>query len=219
MIKAVLLDVDGTLVDSNDAHAKAWVDALKDAGFAITYNQVRPLIGMGSDNLLPTLLKIDSDDPLGEELSKYRGEIFQRKYLKTVRPFPKVRELLTQLLDKDLKLVIATSASQDDLEKILMQGHISDLLKTRVNADDAKQSKPDPDIVLAALKKARVKKSEAVMVGDTPYDLSAAHRAGIRPIGFTCGGWAPKYLSSAIEIYKGPSHLLENIERSFVTWP
>lgn len=219
MIKAALLDIDGTLVDSNDAHANAWVDALDDAGFAIPFEDVRPLIGMGSDNLLPTLLKIDPDDPLGKELADYRGEIFRKHYLKTVRPFPKVREFLKMLIDKGLKLVVATSSTKEDLEKILVQGQISDLLPTRVNADDTDQSKPDPEIVLAALKKANVEKEEAVMIGDTPYDLSAAHRAGIRPIGFTSGGWAKENLSSAIEIYKGPADLLKNASTSFLTWP
>src|SRR3954454_13960669 len=91
----VLLDVDGTLVDSNDAHAHAWVQALAECGIPnVPYDKVRPLIGMGSDKLLPEVAGIDADSPKGEAISKRRGEIFQKEFLPSLHPFPATRELL-----------------------------------------------------------------------------------------------------------------------------
>ncbi len=212
MIKAFLLDVDGTLVDSNRLHASAWVDALRDAGFHIPMEEVLPLIGMGADNFLPRLLGIASDDPLGKELADYRGELFRKKYLSRVRPFKDTRRLLKHLRKQGYTLIVATSSSKEDMEKLLRQGGISVLLPLRVNADDVQNSKPDPDIVQAALKKARISKDEAVMIGDTPYDVAAAGRAGVSAIAFTCGGWDREHLKDAVEIYSSPSDMLSSFE-------
>lgn len=212
MIKALLLDIDGTLLDSNDLHARAWVEALKDAGFDIPLEHVRPLIGMGSDNLLPALLGTEAGDPLADELAKYRGELFRDKYLHRVRPFQGTRQLLKRLKSKGYQLVAATSASKKDLDQLLRQGKIASLLPLRVNGDDVTNSKPDPDIVLAALKKAKVRKDQALMVGDTPYDITAATRAGVDAIAFTCGGWKADDLIEAKEIYKNPKDMLKSFE-------
>lgn len=212
LIKAFLLDVDGTLVDSNDLHARAWVDALTHAGFVVPYSAVRPLVGMGGDKLLPALLGTKPDDPLAIELGHYRGELFRKKYLARVRAFPNTRKLLVYLRRQGFTLVVATSASKKDLDQLLKQGKISDLLPLRVNSDDVNGSKPDPDIVMAALKKAKVDKQEALMIGDTPYDMAAARRAGVASIGFTCGGWEKEKLADAVEIYGSPAQMLKSFK-------
>src|SRR5580700_3597512 len=96
-LKGVLLDVDGTLVDSNDAHAEAWVRALTENGVNVSFEKVRPLIGKGGDKLLPEVAGIEADSPKGKAISQRRGEIFQRDFLPSLRPFPGAKDLLARM--------------------------------------------------------------------------------------------------------------------------
>lgn len=219
MIKGILFDIDGTLLDSNDAHAKSWADSLKEFGFDVRYEDVRRKIGMGTDNLLPALVGIEKESELGESLAKRRDEIFKEKYFHLLKPFPRARELVIRFERAGYKLVVATSASKADLKGLLQRAKVDDLFEEKTNSDDVENSKPDPDIILAALKKIEVEPHEAVMIGDTPYDISAAAKAGVNTIGFTCGGWSPDSLRDAIEIYSGPWDLLENIYLSVLSNP
>src|SRR5829696_5180669 len=105
-LKAVLLDVDGTLLDSNDAHAQSWVDTLADSGYNVKFERVRRLIGMGGDNLLPELIRVSSDSPEGKELSERRTKIFKKQYLPTLRPCRGARALLERMRADGLALVV-----------------------------------------------------------------------------------------------------------------
>ncbi len=213
-IKSLLLDVDGTLIDSNDAHAHAWLEALAEAGFNMSFQAVRERIGMGGDHLLPSLLGISGEEGLGERLAKRRGEIFRAKYLDGLKPFRDVRLLIERFLSLDLRLVVATSSPKEDLEGLLEKAGVRDLLLSKTSADDAESSKPDPDIILAALKKAKCEPRQALMIGDTPYDVSAALKAGVGTLAFECGGWHAEKLSGAVAVYQGPWHLLRELESS-----
>lgn len=215
-ITTVLLDIDGTLVDSNDAHAKAWLDTLAEFKFDPDYSAIRTKIGMGGDKLLPSVIGIDPESKLGEQIFKRRSTIFKEKYLPTLCAFPQTRNLLKHMLKIGLQLVVATSASKDDLTSILDQTEISDLLKVRVTSDDAENSKPDPDILQAALKKMKATPEESIMIGDTPYDIEAAIRAHVKSIGFTSGGWGRSALVGAVEIYGGPIDLLAQFNTSLL---
>ena len=206
-VEAVLLDVDGTLVDSNDAHAQAWSDALREAGFDIGSETVLPLVGMGSDKLLPKLTGIDAESEEGKALIARRTEIFAKVYLPTIRPFPQARELLERLRADGLKLVVATSASDDELRGLLRTLGAEWLLDDATSSSDADRSKPDPDIVRAAVDKAGVGLASCVMIGDTPYDVAAATRAGVRIIGLRCGGRGDEDLRGAIAIFDDPADL------------
>lgn len=212
--RTIVLDIDGTLVDSNAAHASAWIDALAERGRDIPFDRVRLLIGMGADNLLPTLLSISDDSDEGKKLSQRAGEIFREQYLETVKPFPRVRALLERMLSDGFSLVVATSATEELLEKLLKVGGVSDLLEHRVSASDVHRSKPEPDCVLAALKKTATPPSAALMIGDTPYDVSAALRSNVNILGLRCGGWDDDQLAGAIGIYSDPASLLEQYDRS-----
>jgi HAD superfamily hydrolase (TIGR01509 family) len=214
MIEAVLLDVDGTLIDSNDAHARSWMDALLEEKLETSFGAVRGLIGMGGDHLIPALLGFSKETELGERLSKRRGEIFRAKYLTGIKPFPEVRAWIERMRRDNLTLVVATSAPEDDLKLLLKQTGLEDLLITYTTSDEAERSKPDPDIVTSALKKAGVSAHQAVMIGDTPYDLEAASKAGVPAIGFTSGGWPAEKLSHAMAVYDGPAHILRDYESS-----
>lgn len=213
-IRGVILDVDGTLVDSNDAHARAWVEALAEQGINVGLEKVRRLIGMGGDKLLPEVSGITEDTPEGERISKRRGEIFKERYLPKLKAFPSTRELLKKMRDEGLKLVVASSAKEDELNPLLKIAGADDLIKEKTSSDDAENSKPDPDIVKAALDSSGLAPGEVVMLGDTPYDIESASGAGVRVVAVRSGGWEDADLSGAIAIYDGPADLLAHYDSS-----
>jgi HAD superfamily hydrolase (TIGR01509 family) len=186
--RGVILDVDGTLVQSNDAHARAWVEALAEQGIDVPLEKVRRLIGMGGDKLLPEVAGIEEDSPLGQTISRRRRELFMRRYLPTLRPTPGAPELLRHLKEKGLRLVVASSATKDELQALLRVCGADKVISGKTSAAAADRSKPDPDIVHAALHDLKLPAEEAVMLGDTPYDVKSAHRAGVAVIAFRCGG-------------------------------
>ncbi len=212
--RGVLLDVDGTLVDSNDAHAHAWIRALADNGRAVPFEKVRRLIGMGGDKLLVQVAGIDEEAPEGKKISKRRGEIFKDEYLPSLKPFAGAIDLLERMRSRDVRLVAASSAKRDELQAILKVCGADRHIELQTSSDDADKSKPDPDILQAALGKLRITASEAVMLGDTPFDVAAAQRAGIRMIAVRCGGWSDADLVGAVAIYDGPQDLLMRYDAS-----
>ena len=212
----ILLDIDGTLIDSNDEHAWAWVDTGKEFGHDIQYDRVRWLIGMGGDKVLPELTGLTEDSPEGERILARRGEIFRARYAPTLQPFEGARDLLLRLREDGYQLVVATSASEEDLEALLKQAGLDDILKKATSSDDADESKPDPDIIQAALRKAKAKPEGALMIGDTPYDVAAARKAGVDVIALRCGGWEDEELHGALAIYDDPADLLAHYSASIL---
>jgi len=213
-IHAVIFDVDGTLVDSNDAQARSWVDALKEFGYSVPYEKVRPLIGMGGDKVLPETIGVQKDSEKGKQISKRRSEIFKEKYLPNVKPFPDAQKLLDRMRKQGLKLAIATSAQPDELRPLLQIVGAADLIEDKTSARDVKSSKPDPDVMQVALKRVGYPPNEVVMIGDTPYDIEAARKAGVGTIAFRCGGWSDSDLAGAIAIYNDPADLLAHYDSS-----
>jgi len=213
-IHAVIFDVDGTLVDSNDAQARSWVDALKEFGYSVPYEKVRPLIGMGGDKVLPETIGVQKDSEKGKQISKRRSEIFKEKYLPNVKPFPDAQKLLDRMREQGLKLAIATSAQPDELRPLLQIVGAADLIEDKTSARDVKSSKPDPDVMQVALKRVGYPPNEVVMIGDTPYDIEAARKVGVGTIAFRCGGWSDSDLAGAIAIYNDPADLLAHYDSS-----
>ena len=212
---AVLLDVDGTLIDSNEAHSRAWVDVGREAGFPIHYEDIRPLVGMGSDKVLPKLTGLEIESPEGERLAKRHGEIFRERYLPRLRVFHGTHALLERMADAGLTLVIATSAGKEDLRAILEHAKLERLIDDHTSSAEVDASKPDPDIVHAAMKKAGVGADRALFLGDTPYDVEAARRAGVRCVAVRCGGWwSDEELSGAVAIYDDPADIVERWNES-----
>jgi HAD superfamily hydrolase (TIGR01509 family) len=214
MIGAVLLDVDGTLVDSNDAHARAWLDAFGEEGIAADYDRVRRAIGMGGDKLMPHVAGIREDSAQGRRIAARRAEIFKTRYLPGIRPFPRVRELVQRLKDDGFVVVAASSAKKEELHPLLERAGVADLVTTRTSSDDAEESKPDPDIVQAALAQAGAAPEHAIMLGDTPYDVAAAARAGVAAVALECGGWRADELPGAAAVYGSPADLMERYDDS-----
>jgi len=213
-LEVVVLDIDGTLVDSNDAHARAWCDALAEEGFHPSFEKVRSLIGMGGDKLLPELTGISDEEPRGKKMSERRAEIFKEHYVPRLRPFPDVRALVEKITARGLRLVVATSANKEEVDPLLRIAGVDDLIDEKTSSDDAEKSKPDPDIVQAAVKRARVRPHQALMLGDTPYDIESATRAGVPIIAFRCGGWGDDDLRGALAIYDGARDLLAHFDAS-----
>ena len=214
MYSAVLLDVDGTLVDSNDAHAHAWVKAFAEAGVSVDFAHVRRCIGMGGDKLMPEVSGIEEETPEGSRISKRRGEIFLAEYLPRLQRFRDADRLIAVLKERGLTVVAASSAKKKELRGLLEVAGAAPLLDGATSSDDAEESKPDPDIIEAALQRAQASPGQAVMIGDTPYDVEAARRARVVTIAFRCGGWRDPDLHGAIAIYDGPWDLLARLDQS-----
>lgn len=206
--KGLILDVDGTLVDSNDAHARAWAEVLGAAGFDAPVERLRRLIGMGSDKFLPAAVGLDKNTPLGKQLTERRKSMFQERYLPHLRPTRGATDLLARLRADGVPMAIASSADPEELEGLLRVVDAADLLQQTPDSDEVDASKPDPDVVQAALRRLGPSDKNAVMLGDTPYDVEAATRAGLGCIGLRCGGWEAAALAGALAVYADPADLL-----------
>lgn len=214
MARGVIFDIDGTLVDSNRAHAESWAETLATFGHSVTAADVQPLIGMGGDKLLPKLIGVSIESEEGKRYSEHRSALFFEKYLPALRAFPAARELAARLRSDGFVLVTASSASEEELDKLLDVAAIKDQLKDTTSSDDAERSKPDPDIVLAAVAKSGLMASELIMLGDTPYDVEAASRAGVRIVAVRSGGWDDGALAGAAAIYDDVAALLSEYDSS-----
>ena len=203
-----VLDIDGTIVDSNDAHARAWVEALALHGRVVDFHSVRKLIGVGGDKLLRQIANIDSDSVEGRRISASRRSIFRAEHLPSLRPTRGARRMIEWLRREGVVIAIATSAQAAEVNGLLKAAGVDDLIDRVASSDDADASKPDPDIVTAALQKSGASRDSAIMVGDTPYDIEAATAAGISTIAFRTGGWADEDLSSALAIFDDPEDLV-----------
>lgn len=218
MCKAVVFDVDGTLVDSVDLHARAWQDAFRDYGHKIPFSEIRRQIGKGGDQLLPVFLKKEEIEKKGEELVEHRSQIFKQCYLSQVKAFPKVRDLFERLRVDGKRIALASSAKQDELQVYKHVAEVDDLVDVETSADDAERSKPHPDIFQAAIQRLRLDVTELVVIGDTPYDVEAAQKAGLGSVGFLCGGWPEADLRRAgcIAVYQNPEDLLNRYDHSLL---
>jgi HAD superfamily hydrolase (TIGR01549 family) len=217
MIEAIIFDIDGTLVDSVDLHAKAWQEALQYFGHDFPFQQVRHEIGKGGDQLLPDLLPPKVVSSQGEEIKKYRGDLFKQKYLPEVMAFPNVRELFERVRADGKKIALASSAKSDEIAIYKKIANIEDLVDVDASADDAAKSKPHPDIFDATLEKlGGIDPASVLVVGDTPYDAVAASKARLLTIGVLCGGFPEAELLAAgcIAIYRDPTDLLAGYDNS-----
>jgi HAD superfamily hydrolase (TIGR01549 family) len=216
MIKAVLCDIDGTLLNSNWLHAAAWKDALAAAGIDIGLEDVRRQIGKGGDELLPVFVPWWKRMIMGDSIKTYRKCLFQTRYLPEVEPFPKARELLMCLKEAGIRISLASSADQDELKEYKRIANIDDLVEKTGSADDVDRSKPHPHIFQSMLKKLRLGSEDVLALGDTPYDAEAAGKAKISTVGVMTGGWSEKELLDAgcIEVYRDVADLLANLDQS-----
>jgi phosphoglycolate phosphatase-like HAD superfamily hydrolase len=201
-------------VDSNGAHAAAWSDAFATHGRHHPPEQIRPLIGKGGDKLLRELASLDDESGEGKKIAETRVEVFRNRYLPTIEPTPGAAAFVEWLLESRLTVVVATSAKDDEVKALLAVCDGQALVQDATTSDDAERSKPDPDILVAALEKSGASPDRAIMIGDTPYDIEAASRAGLATIAFRCGGWDDAKLQGSIAIYDHPRQLLDRLVQS-----
>lgn len=216
-LQGAILDVDGTLVLSNDAHAQGWVEAFAAFGYEVKFEQVRPLIGMGGDQIVPKFAPgLDSKEGKGKEIADRRKELIINKFGSNLAPTNGARELLQKMQQEGLRLLIATSATSQELSVLLKAARVDDLLSQdeAATSSDAEKSKPEPDIVEVALSKLEMQPDSVVMLADTPYDIESASKTGVGVIAFRCGGFDDSQLKDAIAIYNDPADLLAQYDSS-----
>ena len=208
-LRAILFDLDGTLVDTNEMHVEAWDRAFREHGHDFSRDEIHGQVGKGGDTLLPSLLP-DASEEEREAIDERHGEIYKGELMPKAKPFPRASDLLRRTMDEGLKVVLASSAGAEEIDHYAgLLGE--DLISLTTGKDDVEASKPCPDIFEAALEKGGLKPDEAIVVGDTPYDVIAAKRAGLECIALLSGGFAEEELRSAgaVAIYRDAADLLD----------
>jgi membrane protein len=213
MLKAILFDIDGTLVDSNDLHIAAWDEVFRAAGHQFDRQALHDQIGKGADNFVPALLPGASKEE-AERLGDAHGRIYKEKFIATARPFPGARDLLLRCCEVGYTVVLASSASGEELDHYLELLDATDLVDAHTSADDVGPSKPSPDIFESALQKAGAASGEALVIGDTPFDIQAATKAGIRTVAVRSGKFPDKALAGAVAIFDDVAQLLARFDAS-----
>jgi HAD superfamily hydrolase (TIGR01509 family) len=210
-IRAVLFDIDGTLVDSNYLHVEAWSRAFEELGEQVETWRIHRSIGMDGDKLLDALLQ-DADEATRNRATELHSNYYQPMATR-LRPFPRAKELLRELDGRGLRVVLATSAPEDELEKLRSALDIEDAVDVVTSSADVDTAKPAPDILVVALERAGAEASEAVMVGDSVWDVRSAQNAGVGCIGVLSGGISADELrtAGAIAVYADVAELLEHL--------
>lgn len=213
LLDGLLLDIDGTLVDSNDMHTDCWVEAFAHFGKKIEWDVVRTQIGKGGDLLVPDLLNGREMRRFGDGVKNYRGELWKRRYMKSVQPFPGVRESLRELHARGIKLALASSSDPEEVEYYVDLLGVADLLQGTTSKKDAQFSKPSPEIFQAALDRVNSDPARTFVVGDTPYDILAAHRVALPIAALRCGGFAEELLAKAELVFDDFTTMVRELER------
>ena len=206
--RGFIIDIDGTLIDSNDAHAESLQIALAETGHTYDFEWVRHQIGKGLDQILPQLIGAFTQSEVGKKIAKIKEERFSKKF-PHLRAFPAAKELLKVSSALGFANTVASSASRSDLRRLLKKLEIERYVDQPVSSDEIALSKPAPDSLLKALENLKLPPEEVFMVGDTAYDVEAAKKAGVRSIAFRSGGWSDHDLKGATLILDGAQEMLE----------
>ncbi|MDJ0395422.1 HAD family hydrolase [Rhodococcus sp. G-MC3] len=211
---AVLFDIDGTLVDSNYVHVDTWSRAFADAGVTVPSWRIHRCIGMDGDKLLETLVGA-ADSALALEAKDLHTAYYEDASAR-LQILPGARELLARIEDLGLTVVLATSAPEDELAKLRDLLDVEDLVSVVTSAEDADMAKPSPEIVEVALRRAGVDPKDAVMIGDSEWDMKAAGKVGVTGIGVRSGGVSEAELreAGAVAVYDDPADIIEHLSES-----
>ena len=213
-LRGVVFDVDGTLVDSKDAQARAWFDALSSCGISVSMESVRSRQGMSPDLMLRSLCGVAPEDPLAKRIIALRRELFMTRHLGRVRAIPHARRLLEKMRVDHLRLLAMGACPEVELNGLLGMAGVSDLVGRRVPWDDpAKPERPD-HLLERALLAIDLPVATVLMIADTPYDVAAARRLGAPVIAIRSGGWNDRALTGAAAIYDNIGDLLRFYEAS-----
>jgi HAD superfamily hydrolase (TIGR01509 family) len=210
--RAVLFDIDGTLVDSNYLHVEAWQHALSDLDVEADAWRIHRAIGQDSARLLRSLA--GERDEAWNERAKDLHAGYYEDLSPRLRALPGARELLQAVADRNLRVVLATSAPEEEFAMLRRAIDADRWIHAHTSADDVDSAKPDPAIVEVALERAGVRPAEAVFVGDSTWDMIAAGRAGVAAFGVRSGGVSDFELgaSGARAVYDDPADLLAQLD-------
>jgi HAD superfamily hydrolase (TIGR01493 family) len=211
-LKGLIFDVDGTLVDSNDLHAEAWQRAFRHFGKDIDYNVVRSQIGKGGDLLVPDLLNAREMRKFGDDLREYRKKLFMKEYLDRVPPFAGASDALHQLAEMGIGIALASSAENKEVDHHVKSLELEDILAAQTSKSDAEMSKPSPEIFEAAVERLGLEPESIFVVGDTPYDILAAHRCALPIVAVRSGKFPDERLHKAEFLFADVSELVERID-------
>jgi len=214
----ILFDVDGTLVDTTYLHAVAWWEAFRTAGYDVPTAAIHRAIGMGSDQLLDHLLGPDRDRSRDGQMRDAHSERYA-PYMPRLRPLPGAADLLRACHDRGQTVSLASSAEPDELKALRAALDADDAVDAATSAGDADRSKPEPDILTAALRAVRLRADQVVFVGDAVWDVAACARLGIPCVALTCGGTSRAELvdAGAVAVYEDPADLLGHLDDSALT--
>lgn len=211
MPDAVIFDIDGTLIDSVDAHAEAWVTAFRQFGYTVEFEQMKQKIGKGGEFVIEDVLSPEEVETEGEKIHNFRSQYYHDNFLKKVKPFPNVPELFQRVRDDGLPIVLATSAQPESAEYYIDLLGVEDFIQGSTTTGDVEKAKPNPDVFEAALAKLEgISADQVIVVGDSPYDAEAAAKASLKTVGVLSGGFSEEQLKSAgcIAVYKDVADLL-----------
>ena len=209
---AALLDVDGTLIDSNYQHALAWYRAFSQHGIVLPVCRIHRAVGMGGDQLVPALVGEETDQERGDEIRDTRDSIYKEQLMGEVEPLEGAHDLIADLKERGLGVVLASSSPDDELDRYLDLLDARDLADAWTTKDDVEATKPAPDLVRAALDRAGTE--SAVMIGDTRWDIEAAAKAGLETICLMTGGWSRQELleAGAVAVFESVEELRQHLD-------
>ena len=210
---AAILDIDGTLVDTNYHHAVAWYRALRQYGFVAPLVEIHRLIGMGGDQLVAELAGEEFDSEHGDEARAAEGALYLQ-LISEVEPLPDARRLIETLKERGHTVVLASSAKEREVDHYLDQLDARELADGWTTSADVEATKPEPDLVVAAVEKAGG--GDAVMVGDSIWDCQAAERAGLKTIALLTGGFSEEELraAGAAMVFRRLPDLIESLRET-----
>jgi HAD superfamily hydrolase (TIGR01509 family) len=214
MAEAALLDVDGTLIDANYQHALAWYRAFRAHDIVLPIWRIHRAVGMGGDQLVPALAGKRVDDDKGDDIRDTRDRIYKGELIGEVAPLAGARDLILALKDRGVRVVLASSSPEDEIKRYLDLLEARDLVDAWTTKDDVDATKPEPDLVVAALEKAGT--GDAVMVGDTPWDVEAASKAGVETVCVITGGWSKQELreAGAVAVFESAEELCKRLDET-----
>ena len=212
-LKAVLLDIDGTLVDSNDKHTDCWVEAFAHFDKQVAWDVIRGQIGKGGDLLVPDTLNAREMQQFGEQVKQYRGELWKEQYMRHVQPFPGAVAAIRELHERGIKVALASSSNPDEVEYYVELLGVGELLAGTTSKEDAEFSKPSPEIFQAALERVKSDPARSLAVGDTPYDILAAHRTPVPIAAVLCGGFPRESLTKAEFLFDDLPAMVKELDR------
>ena len=212
--RAVLMDIDGTLLDSAEAQTQTWLRVLQDFGYHVQYRQVRARIGMGQDRMLRELCGVSEASARARRMLPAREALMRSYYLPQLALFSQVHQFLAHLQHAGVKLAVVTSVPRSEAFALLGRGQLLTEFDHVVCKEDVAQSKPAADGVLYALERMRVRADHAFMLASSPYDLAAAHAAQVPSIALKSAGWPDSTLLDAVGVYRDIEDLFAQFQYS-----